>query len=250
MTPEQLVEALQKAIGPNLKGVVLYGSAVVGDFVPGVSGHDVLIIAEQLGASELTTLSAPLMRWEHAGNPLPQLFTPQELANSTDVFPIELLDMRQSRRVLFGPDPLGGLKIDMHDYRVQLERELKTRLLLLRRRSLACLGDEERVAGLMVASISTFLVLLRAVLRLYNDSAPMEKVNALDQLARHMKFDPQPFHAVLDLKRRQVRPADGEMASLFGQYLTSIEQVVQNVDRHLHPSTEMSNHLATENSHE
>jgi hypothetical protein len=237
MTPQQLVGALQEAIGPNLKSVILYGSAAAGDFVPGVSGHDVWILAERLGVAELTALSAPLAVWEQSGNPLPQLFTPEDLANSTDAFPIELLDMQQSRRVLFGGDPLGDLKVDMGHYRTQLERDLKTRLLLLRRGFLACASDERRIASLMVASVSSFLVLLRAALRLYNDSVPAEKSDALDELVRHMKFDPQPFHAVLQLKSRKIGPAAGQMAELFGQYLLSIEQVVRGVDRQLHPSS-------------
>ena len=59
MTSEQLVKALQEAMGPNLKSIVLYGSAAAGDFMPGVSGHDILIIAERLGAAELSALATP-----------------------------------------------------------------------------------------------------------------------------------------------------------------------------------------------
>jgi hypothetical protein len=248
MTPEQLVSALQQAIGTNLKSVVLYGSAAAGDFVAGVSGRDILILAERLDAHELEALAAPLATWQHAGNPLPQLFTPEELANSADVFPIEIRDIQQSRRVLYGSDPLRDLKIDMPHYRMQLERELKTRLQLLRRSYLTCASNEHRIAELMFASISTFLVLLRASLRLYNDSVPAEKADSLDQLSKHLTFDPQPFRAVLSLKNQKSMPTAGEMARLFAQYLSSIEQVVQGVDRHLHPSHVA--HQSTEGSHE
>ena len=237
MNTEQLMKEVYEAIGPELKSVVLYGSAVAGDFVEGVSAYDVLIVAEKLGASELAALSVPLARWEAAGNPMPQLFTPEELAGSADVFPIEMVDMQQSRRVLLGPDPLAEIKIDMQDYRVQLERELKTRLLLLRRRYLGCCGKSDSVARLLVASVSTFSVLLRACLRLYNESAPAEKTKAVEELAKHIKFDPQPLLAVQQLKQRTHKPTAGEIESLFGQYLNSIEQVVQAVDRHLRSSS-------------
>jgi hypothetical protein len=237
MTSEQLVQALQQSMGTNLKSVVLYGSAAAGDFVPGISGQDILIIAGELGPAALAAMSAPLLQWEHAGNPLPQFLTSHELASSADVFPIELMDMRQSRRVLFGPDPLAEMKIDMRLYRVQLERELKTRLLLLRRKYLASSGKAEGIAALMAASLSTFMVLLRATLRLYNDSAPAQKSDALDELAKHVQFDPQPFRAVLELRKRSGPPAADEVESLFSQYLVSIEKVVQAVDLHLHPKT-------------
>jgi len=237
MTTEQLVaalvDALVDALGPRLKSVVLYGSAAAGDFIPGVSGTDLLIVAEPLGLAELTLLAGPLAQWENAGNPLPELFTPAELADSADVFPIELADIEQSRRVLHGDDPLSGLKIDMRDYRHQLERELKTRLFLLRRRFLACADSDERLARLMVDSCSTFLVLMRAALRLYNDAAPPAKREALARLSRQIPFDPRPLVEIIELKQHVTPPPLTDVRSLFDRYLTAIEQVVKAVDQHL-----------------
>jgi hypothetical protein len=216
---------------------VLYGSAAAGDFVEGVSGRDVLIVAERLGASELASLTAPLAHWEAAGNPTPQLFTPQELAGSADVFPIELADMQQSRRVLLGLDPLTEIKIDMRHFRIQLERELKTRLLVLRRKYLGCGGKTDAVAGLMAASVSTFLVLMRAALRLYNESPPADKAKALEELNKHIQFDRQPFLAVLELKKRKQMPTAGQVETLFNEYLISIGTVVAAIDKELRPNS-------------
>src|SRR4029079_6327096 len=117
-------------------------------------------------------------------------------------------------------------KIDMPHFRIQLERELKTRLLVLRRKYLACGGKTVALAGLTVASSSTFLVLMRAALRLYNESPPTDKAQALEELNKHIPFDRQPFSAVLELKKRKEKLAAGQIESLFSQYLTSIETVV------------------------
>ncbi len=233
MTTEQLLTTLHEALGPGLKSVVLFGSATAGDFVDGVSGRDILIVADKLGATELAALSAPLARWREAGNPQPQLFTSAELAGSADVFPIELTDMQQSRQVLMGDDPIANVKIDMHHYRLQLERELKTRLSLLRKNYLACSGSTTDVARLMTASVSTFLVLFRAALRLYDESVPAEKASALEKLAQHVQFDPQPIRHVLELKHKHEKPAAGQIESLFTHYLESIDRVVHAVDQHL-----------------
>jgi len=160
MTNEQLVLALQGAMGPNLVSVILYGSAAAGDFVPGLSGHDILIIAERLGAAELAASAGTLRDWQRAGNPLPQLFTPAELVAAADVFPIELLDMQQSRRVLVGADPLADLKIDMQHYRSQLEREWKVRLQLLRRQLSAAqtVPEKAQAATAMEGALARLLV--------------------------------------------------------------------------------------------
>jgi len=244
MTTEQLLKALHEALGPDLKSVVLFGSAAAGDFVEGVSGRDILIVAEKLGSVELGALSAPLARWRQAGNPQPQLFAARELANSADVFPIELTDMQQARQVLFGDDPVADIKIEMYHFRLQVERELKSRLLLLRKNYLACRGRSADIARVMTASVSTFLVLFRAALRLYDESPPPpQKAAALEKLAQHVKFDPQPLLTVLDLKQHEKHPAAGTIDTLFGQYLESIDRVVHAVDQHLrslHPQREMS----------
>jgi hypothetical protein len=241
MDLEQFVKSLQESLGTKLHSVLLYGSAAAGDFLPGVSGKDILIVAQPLGQTELSAIAPHLLLWERAGNPLPELFTPGELATSLDVFPIELLDMQQSRRLLFGADPLSGIAIDMDDYRRQLEHELKTRLLQLRRSYIAATGDEPRLARLMGASLSTFLVLMRASLRLYNDPVGAEKSDAIDRLAKHVQFDPQPLKDVLEYKKRQAAPAPGEVESLFSRYLASIERIVHAVDHHLRETTRPSN---------
>ena len=142
--------------------------------------------------------------------------------------------MQQSRRVLFGSDPLGDVKIDLSHFRLQLEHELKSRLLLLRQRYLAAAGDAGKLANLLTASVSTFLVLFRAALRLYDEAVPKQKAAAWQALAQRIEFDPQPILAVLALKEHKTRPAAGELHKLFGDYLASIERVVLTVDRHLH----------------
>ena len=238
---DDLVKAVQAVLGDKLKSVVLYGSAAAGDYLPGVSGKDVLIIAEPLGQPELAALAPTVHTWEQAGNPLPEVLTPGELATSLDVFPIELLDMQQSRRVLFGADPLAGIKIDMDDYRRQLEHELKTRLLQLRRTYFAAAADEAQVANLMGASLSTFLVLIRAALRLYNDDVAADKLDALDRLARQVPFDLQPLRDVLAYKKRQAHPQPGEVQALFARYLAAIEQIVHAVDLYLRKTAPPTN---------
>jgi hypothetical protein len=231
MTNEQLVQELLQAAGSNLKSIILYGSATAGDFVPDVSRNDILIIADHLDSPSLNALGEPIRRWQKAGNPVPQLLTMQELLSSVDVFAIEILDMQQSRRVLFGSDPFADIKVDMSDYRAQLERELKTRHLLLRRKYIAVSRDENSVANLMIASLSTFLVLLRAALRLYNNAVPADKAEAVSKLTDYVNFNPEPFRDVLALKQRAQKPIVGAIQPLFTRYLSEIEKVVDAVDR-------------------
>lgn len=235
MTPEQFVERLKEVL-PGLEAAFLYGSAAAGDYVPGASHHDLLVVARQWNLADLHALAEVSRPWQQAGNPVPQLFTSAELASSADVFPIEVVDLQQARKVLYGPDLIADLKVDQDHFRLQLEHELRSRLLLLRQRCLAAAGDENRTLAVVIASLSTFLVLFRAALRLYDNEVPSHKRAAMLALAKHITFDPQPLLTLLDSKQKHLRPASGAVA-LAGSYLASIEQVVTAVDRHIRDSS-------------
>jgi hypothetical protein len=234
MTPEELTQRLRQAMPSGLRAVVLYGSAAAGDHLPGKSDYNVLVVADRLGPAELAALAAPSRAWAKAGYRPPLLFTPAELAGSADSFPIELMDIKQSHRILFGEDPLAGMAVSLDCLRVALERELKAKLLSVREQFLLTGGKPRQVVDLMTASLSGLLVLFRAALRLYQDDVPVQKVEALHALAGRVGFDPQVFLTVQALKEGRTRPREVAADSLFATYLKTVEDIVTAVDRYLH----------------
>ncbi len=105
----ELVQRLKTAAGTNLTTVVLYGSAVTGEFLSEHSDLNVLCVLAQAGARELAQLHVVAEWWMRQGNPAPLVFTLDELRRSADVFAIELFDMKENHRILFGSDFLHGL---------------------------------------------------------------------------------------------------------------------------------------------
>ncbi len=235
MTSEMYISDLQEILQEKLKSVVLYGSTAAGDALPGVMNHNLLVVADPLGAGELRSIAAVTARWEKAGHPLPQFFTPTELASSVESFPIEILDMQRARKVLFGADLLQGLMIDSFHLRIQLEHDLRSKLLYFRQRFVSTCQDPQRLTGVLVGSISTFLVLFRAAITLYDEAVPERKQDALEKLATFIAFDPRPFQTVLQLKAQQKLPSGLDISSLAIEYLAAIELVTQAIEQHLHP---------------
>jgi hypothetical protein len=233
--PEQFAAEACQALGERLRSVVLFGSAPAGDFLEGVSHYDLLVVAEPLGQAELEALAPVIRPWRKAGNPLPLLFTPEQLAASTDAFAIELLDMQDARRVLHGDDLIVGLQVDPAHMRIHLERELMGKSLLLRDRYVLAAGDERMIVTLLTDSLSTFLVLFRSALRLFQPEAPKKKLEALRALTGHIDLDPQPLLTIHDLKVNGGKSAGIDIPGLFGQYWRAIDEVTRAVDRHNHP---------------
>ena len=91
------------------------------------------------------------------------------------------------------------------------------------------------MAGLLASSLSTFLVLFRAAVKLYDEEVPVSKQEALRKLATHISFDSGPFESVMELKAQRKLPPGIDLQGLAGRYLASVERIVQAIDQHLHP---------------
>ena len=234
MTPEKLVEGFKQACPKGLRSIILYGSAAAGDHSGKRSDYNVLVVLEGLGVDTLDALSKTAAAWSKAGNPAPLLFTEERLAQATDVFPIELLDITECHNVLFGEDVVEGLEISTENLRLQIEHELRGALIRLRQSYLLTRGKEKAVADLMIESLSTFLVLFRAALRLIEEQVPQKKFQALEKLAAYLTFDASVFQTVQALKDGTQKIKDLELEDLFNNYLKTIECVIDAVDAHIH----------------
>jgi hypothetical protein len=229
ITPEQLAKWLAEVLRERLKCVLLYGSAAAGDFVEGESNYNLLVIVEPLGVAELKAAGPPLAAWDRAGHVSPLFFTPEQLKSSLDAFPIEMLDIQQARRVLHGPDLLANQRIEPAHLWLAVERELTGKLLALRGKYAIVADDPRAVKQLMLGSLSTFLVLFRAALRLYQEGVPSTKLEATQALARYIDFDPQPFERLFEMKQSDARHSAVDVA--FSAYLAAIETIARAIDQ-------------------
>ena len=237
MTAQQLTDQLRAACGERLRSVVLYGSAAAGDHTGKRSDYNVLVVLDQFGLDELKALSKITRSWVKAGNPAPLLFTKERLAKSTDVFAIEISDIKRSHKVLFGEDPVSTLTVHEENLRWQLESELKSMMIGLRQRYLLTSGKPRHVKELLTQSLTTCLVLFRAALGLYQSDVPTRKLDALMALAKHVPLDTRPFETIEQLKRGRKVP--GVVPDeLFADYLRMTEAVVDAVDDFLHSKVE------------
>ena len=144
MTPEVFTQQIQKVLPKGLSSVILYGSAVAGDYFDKRSDYNILIIADQLGTPELKALSKPVLSWLKAGNPFSVLWTFERLQKSVDAFPIELLDIQQMHKVLYGEDIIAQLQVSRANLRLQVEHELKGKLLAIRENYCLTQGKSDR----------------------------------------------------------------------------------------------------------
>lgn len=227
---ETLATTLDQTLGARLVSLVLYGSAARGDFVPGRSDINLLLILTDATAAGLRTIGPAVHAWVKAGHPPPLIFSQHGWRASTDVFPMEIEDMRQAHRVLRGRDPFMGIETAPSDLRQELEREVLGKVLQLRAEYTASGPHPKALGALLETSARTFFVLFRAVLRLRGTVPPKEPAELVRAAAQVVGFDAGAFDWVLARLAGRKVPDLTQFDPVAERYLAAIEHLATFVD--------------------
>jgi hypothetical protein len=225
-----LVSRMKEFAGENLESMILYGSAARGDFKEGHSDLNVLCVLRSIAARELARVT-PVVHWwcKDQSEPAPLFFTAEELRQSADVFAIELLDMQDSRRVLYGADVVAGIAVPMNLHRVQVEHDLRTLLLKLRQHFLLTGQKEGELRAAEAKSSSSVLALLRHTLIAFEEEPPATAPEVFARIAALTGADAEAFTAAFKLRDRHSHAED--IARAYGQYLNALTVVISALDK-------------------
>ena len=234
MTLDELVTQLRAAYGTHLSAVVLYGSAAAGEHIPRKSDYNVLVLLDRVEPTALAAASSVAQAWNNAGNPPPMTMTVTEWRRSSDVFPMEYADILDRHRVLHGAAPFDGLSLSNDHLRLQLEQQVLGKLLQLRQGALLAGTDGKRQLELITASLSTMLVLFRAVLRLHGETPEGDNVVLAEHVAALAGLESAPFVRAVRHVRGESTLAGRDAGDVLAGYLTGIERLNGYLDRYLH----------------
>ena len=227
-TAEQFKDELLKLLGADLLSLVLYGSQAAGDHLEKGSDINLMALVKGLDVSKLQLISKPVSIWVKQGNPPPLLLTPDHLKEYVDVFPIEISDIQENHRVLLGQDPFEGLAANRSSLKQELEHELQGKLLQLKSRFMLTQGKEKAIRGLMTESLSTFLVLLKSALWLYNEKPPVKKMEAVQKLGERLGLRTSVFETIELLKKGERIPSLS-LIQVFEDYLKTLEAFTDKI---------------------
>lgn len=226
------IDDLRATHGKNLASVILYGPAAVGTFVPKRSDYEILIVLHQIRPEDLRNAHAAIREWQRIENTTPVYFTLSEVQNAGDVFPIEFSQMEAARKVLYGVDVFDGLKFSDQNLRHEIEYELRSNLIRLRRQYIGASVSVDGLKRLMVESLGGFAKIFRAVLMLHGVNPPSDKREIVTATVRHLNIDRTPFDKIFDIRENKFTGKLDETTAnnLFGDYMEQIENVINSVD--------------------
>jgi hypothetical protein len=213
------VKGVKSQFGELLEGVLLYGSAIRGEFLPGRSNLNILLLVSSYDSAALKQYSRLHRQWSKEQIVAPLFLTEEELRISAEVFPLEFIEIQEQHRVLGGRDPFIGFHVKTDRLKEAVVQGFMSHLLRLRQRYVEGNGTDEATAILLPLSITSLLPLLRGVQRLLDRPALFLSEAVIKDVAEQLELDLQGLQDILLLKRGQISPGHHEMPRLFDRYL-------------------------------
>lgn len=218
------------AFGDDLVSIILYGSAAGKDYRPGKSDINFMIVLSEQGIERIDRAFDIIKKWQKRNVAIPLFLTEGYVDTSLDVFPIEYLNFQRNYVLVFGKDILKDLGFDEEFIRLQCEREIKGKLLILREAFLETSGKGKSLKELIGHSISAFVAIFEALLYLKGRDLPSTKREVVKATAEEFDMDAALFEKLLDVKDQKVKPGDIESMDLFKGYVREVRKLAKLVD--------------------
>ncbi|HVE81705.1 MAG TPA: hypothetical protein VND93_02610 [Myxococcales bacterium] len=178
---DDLVEAARAALGPDLRSIVLYGSAAEGRMRPTSDVNAILVLAA-FNPAKVDALREPLRTAYAAVRLSAMVLLESEIAAAVDAFAVKFADVLHRRQVLFGTDPFAGVTLSRSAEISRLKQVLLNLTLRLRQRYLVLSLRDEQAAGVVADTAGPVRACAATLLELQGKAAAAPK-EALQQVA-------------------------------------------------------------------
>lgn len=225
-TLNQAVSALRAELGDNLYSCCVYGSAVRGNSIEGVSDINLLIILNQSDAAAHEAISRAI-----GGKSLidPFVLNKHGIERSERAFAPKFASIKRNYRVLHGADPLADLKVDPALEKFLCEqaiRNLRLRLVY----SFITRQQHKAYDKFVVRNITAIFIQLSEVLRLNGLAIPAEFDTRVPLLEKEFKVDGKVLRDLLVLRKSPQKFSDAEAIAWHERLFPVLDTVVNWIE--------------------
>ena len=227
----ELTNELKGIFGENLHSLYVYGSGSNFDEINRVSNINLLILLVKNSANEIKKAASFYKKWRKFLRSVPLLVDINYVNESLDVFSIEFNDIVNEHTLLFGDDFFENIKIDKKNIRLQCERELKGKLILLERIYIENKGKEKFILNGMLGGVSAYLAIFRNILRISDIAVPLAKKEIINRAAELLEIKAEPFIKLLNHKEGVYKIKTNEVAPLYIMLFTEAMKMAEKIDK-------------------
>jgi hypothetical protein len=229
---DTVVRAIDVRCGTRLSAVVLCGDAAAPNYIPGKTRLELAVVVDAVSADVLRDTANLLGFRARRRVAPPLLFDAAYIRSALDVFPLEFLDLSDRHVLLHGTDdPFFELEFEREHMRLQVEQQLRGKLLHLWEAYLVARGSRWRVRRMLIQTPAAFEMIARGILYLTGADRPTDPFGLLDEVAGSIGIA-LPTLARLERVRAGTEKLPGaEVEATFANYLDEVRSLVKGVDQ-------------------
>lgn len=228
---EPYAKSLIELLGANVYSIAIFGSGISQEFIPKKSNINLLVVCEEVNLAELKKCFKLVLKGRKKGIIAPLFLTRTHMETSSDVFPIEFLDMADFHQTIYGEDVFTNLQIGTEHLRLEVEEQLKGKLIRLRQAYLEVGAEYKAIAGILKDSITSLVPVFRSMLRLKEKTAALSKSEVIKSVSEEFGAEADVLLKVLDIKTGKIKLQKEEIGDFFGKYIAEIEKLAIAVDK-------------------
>jgi predicted nucleotidyltransferase len=227
---KEVTEDYKAVFEGDLVAIVLYGSAAGPDFQPGSSDINFMVALTEKGIDRLDQAFDVVAKWRKRGAAVPLFVTEAYIRGSLDVFPIEYLGFQRTHVQVFGKEILHPLEIKPEFLRLQCEREIKGKLLLLREAFLESGGKAKHLTAVVKEAVPALIAIFEGLLYLKNIPIPGTRRETVRAAADALGIDGGVFDGILNIREGKSSLKDEAAAAVFKGCLREMRRLSHIID--------------------
>jgi len=231
-TLKAFVDEAPGLFGTFLESVILYGSAARGEFLPGRSNLNLLVLMKELTLDLLRCYARVHRRWARENVVVPLFLTGKEIRTWHGSFPVEFQDIQAHHVVLVGPDPFVDLQVDPRAGSLPAMQGIRGNVLRFRQRVVEGGATPEALGVLLPLSVTSLVPHLRSLLQTRAGLVPRSTDEVLQVCEDTWGTDLQEWSAVKEawrLKRGMISPGPLEIPRLCERYLLALQSLAEHI---------------------
>lgn len=162
----------------------------------------------------------------------PLIISPHYLEHSLDSFPLEFLNIKTDYSNIFASrDVFKDLTFDKNYIRLEMERELKSKELLIKMTVLDYYGNSKILKDLIKVSVKSIEPILKGLLFLLDQKIPQERKELIDKANEATAFDISSLLTAVDFTSEKTKMNKDELSPFFDQYTKQLNSLSHYVEQ-------------------
>ena len=214
---DELINKCKNIMRENLVSIIRFGTEC--------EQNNILLVTKKLDYEDLNKITPVILDYSKKTKVVPIILTESGVMESSDVFPLELLDMRYPHEILFGEDVIEKVSLDKNHVRRQLEYELRSKLIHLRENYI-WIKKPKQLKALLKSAVPTLMPLFYGLLFLKDVKPPTDLESLYTEVHDKYEVDMSLFRTI-----RQDKIKDGELPLIVKNLMLLLEKLISIVDK-------------------